>query len=257
MDKIQILGVKIDQVSENQAVELVSSWVKKGGKYYIVTPNVEFLMAAQKDPEFRKILNNANLSIPDSARFNWAVHQISLTNYIKRLLFWPFFLYPKASFLDHFPTTTGTDLMEKLIAKSIEQAFTVGLLGGQKGVALKLAERLKKTYPKLKISYVSEGGEVDKDGNMAIHGLGVITADILFVAFGQVKQEKWIDKNLGKSKVKVMMGVGGAFDYLSGSVSRAPVWMRGLGLEWLYRFLTQPWRIKRFVNLVRFVFLMI
>jgi DNA polymerase-3 subunit gamma/tau len=81
--------------------------------------------------------------------------------------------------------------------------------------------------------------------------------DILFVAFGHVKQEKWISKNLSKTNVSVMLGVGGAFDYLSGEVSRAPKWLRIIGFEWLYRLILQPWRVFRFGSLVRFIFLVL
>lgn len=110
---------------------------------------------------------------------------------------------------------------------------------------------LKKNLPKLKIIYSNSNVSVDKDGNS--ESLDIPKLDILFVAFGQVKQEKWIDKNKDRFDVKIFMGVGGAFDYLSGQVTRAPLFLRRIGLEWLFRLVLQPWRIKRFWALLEFL----
>jgi N-acetylglucosaminyldiphosphoundecaprenol N-acetyl-beta-D-mannosaminyltransferase len=258
--KVNVLGVEIDKIEEVEVVKQVEKWVKTGGKHYIVTPNIEFVMLAQQDQEFRRTINKADLAIPDSARIGWA-DCVLRTKGLKKLLLWPFFLWPKVGGMQNFPVTTGTDLMEKLVAESSEKGFTIGLLGGQKNVALKLLERLKKKYPKLKVGLasgeikVNNRGEVT-EGEEILEGVE-LRIDILFVAFGQQKQEKWISQNLMKTPVKIMIGVGGAFDYLSGDVSRAPKWLRNLGFEWLYRVVVQPWRIKRFGALVRFVFLVL
>lgn len=202
-----IFGVKIDDVNMDEAVSKVHVWLQGKAKKYIVTPNPEFIMTAQDDPEFKKILNKADLSIPDGVG-------LKLSGRIKN-------------------TIPGTDLMERLIALAAEKGFVVGLLGGMNGVAEQAAERLQKKYPRLKIDSSSP--------------------DLLFVAFGHPKQEKWIAKNLSRFPVKVAMGVGGAFDYISGQVPRAPIRLRRIGLEWLFRLLLQPWRIKRQLKLLTFV----
>lgn len=261
--KVDILGVNVDKVNMTQSVEQVLEWVKKGGKHYIVTPNVEIIMAAQEDKEFREILNKADLAIPDSARIGWANEVLNEKNPFAKLLKWMLFLFPTlggksvSSFPNLFQVdiVTGTDLMEELIQVANEKGFTVGFLGGHRNVADKLVKVLKGKYPELKVVFAESGGEVDMDGNMtAVRDSRPKSVDILFVAFGHVKQEKWIAKNLEKYPVKVMMGVGGAFDYLSGSIPRAPLWVRNLGLEWLFRLGVQPWRIRRFGNLIRFLF---
>lgn len=205
--KKYILGVKIDDVNMDQALEIVHQWLQKSGKHYIVTPNPEFIMTAQKDLEFRKILNDADISIPDGAG-------LKLSGKIKN-------------------TLPGVDLMEKLVEKSTDWGVTVGFLGGRDGVAEKTAECLQKKYPGIKIDSISP--------------------DLLFVAFGHPKQEKWIAENLPKLPVKVAMGVGGALDYFSGKVSRAPQWLRKLGLEWFFRLIIQPWRIKRQLKLLTYL----
>lgn len=214
--KVDILGVKIDDIDINEALAQVEKWVVNPGKHYVVTPNPEFLVVAQKDPVFKKILNDADLSIPDGAG-------LKLSGKIKN-------------------TFSGTDFMEKLIGVSAEKSFAVGFLGGKDGVAKEAAECLKQKYPKLKVVFTSA------DTESLIPPL-----DLLFVALGHVKQEKWIAANLDKIPVHLAMGVGGAFDYLSGRVPRAPVWMRGLGLEWLFRLVIQPWRIKRQLALGQYI----
>lgn len=224
---MDIFGVGINDVSLEEAVGQVVGWVgnPEQKKHYIVTPNPEFIITAQKDLEFKKVLNQADLSIPDGAGLKLA---------------------------DIVNTTPGVDLMERLCKASADLGFTIGLLGGRDRVAEKAAECLKKKYPGLKVVFADNGGDVDNNGNVWVDPC-VNPCEILFVAFGAVKQEKWISKNLDKLPVKVAMGVGGAFDYLSGEVKRAPKLMRNLGLEWLFRLILQPWRIKRQLALLKFV----
>lgn len=252
METITILEVRIDKVGEEEALDLIHSWLKIKKKRVIVTPNIEFIMAAQKDREFKKILDKSDLSIPDSSRFGWSEAIIREKNKVKRLLLWPLFPLSRVFFRD-FPVTTGTDLMEKLCNYSDDWGFRISLLGGREGVADKAAECLKKKYPKIKIVYAKSGGRVNISGESE-NDLKIPPTDILFVAFGHGKQEKWIEANKDKVDAKIFMGVGGAFDYLSGEVVRAPNPIRNLGLEWLYRLFTQPWRIKRFGSLIAYIF---
>jgi len=111
-------------------------------------------------------------------------------------------------------------------------------LGGRNGVGKLSEKELLTKYPKLNIKFIGE----EWDNGLQIEKVKI---DILFVAFGAPNQEKWIWENLPKIPVKVAMGVGGAFDYISGSVQRAPEFLRNLGLEWFFRLIKEPWRIKR------------
>jgi len=229
--KVDVLGVKIDDISITEALARVERWIWNPGKHYIVTPNPEFVVAAQKDPVFKKILNDADLSIPDGAG-------LRLSGKVKNIF-------------------SGTDFMERLVGLAAEKGFTAGFLGGRDGVAQKCAECLLRKYPGLKVTFAESGGEIDDDGRWMVDDgtFKVPPVDILFVAFGHIKQEKWIESNLEKIPVKLAMGVGGAFDYLSGSIPRAPKWMRGLELEWLFRLILQPWRIKRQLALLQYLWL--
>ena len=243
--KKYLLGVKIDDVNVGQAVQIVETWLEKSEKHYIVTPNPEFLVDAQNDPEFKKILNEADLSIPDGIglRIN----------------------------TDIVCNTPGIDLMEELIKMAAEKAVTVGFLGGRDEVAEKAAERLQKKYPKLKVTLATSGGVIQNEvrdlSRMRVsnklrdssaspqNDIKIPPTDLLFVAFGHPKQEKWIVENLDKIPVRVAMGVGGSFDYISGRVPRAPLLIRKLMLEWLFRLVIQPWRIKRQLKLLKYLWL--
>lgn len=217
--KKEVLGIKIDDVGIDAAVEVVVNWLKKPGKHYIVTPNPEIIMMAQKDQQLKNILNNADLAIPDGVG-------LKLTT-------------------DIVMTTPGIDLMKELIKLAANQGLTIGFLGGRDGVAKKAAECLLRKYPKLKVTFAQSGGQVDQQ------------CDLLFVALGAPKQEKWIAKNLPKLPVRVAMAVGGSLDYLSGRVPRAPQFIRKIGFEWLFRLVIQPWRIKRQLALVKYLLYML
>lgn len=227
--KIDILGVLIDNLDYNQAVTRVEEFLadkNKDRKYYIVTPNPEFIIASLKDKEFKRVLNKADLAIPDGVGLILANRGLK-------------------------GRVTGIDLMDRICKMAAEKGYKIGLLGGRDKISTKCAKVLQERYPRLDIGFVASGGEFDMKGNGL--DLKIPRLDILFVAFGQVKQEMWIDKNLQNIPVKVAMGVGGAFDYISGEVPRAPVWIQKVGFEWLFRLIFQPWRIKRQFALLQFI----
>lgn len=228
--QVKVLNVKLDDVSIKEALEVVQKWVWNPGKHYIVTPNPEMIVAAQKDEAFKQALNGADLSIPDGVG-------LKLSGKVKN-------------------TFAGVDFMEELVKLAAEKGFTTSFLGGREGVAKKCAQCLKKKYPKLKIIFAVSGGEVGKDGVMKGEGLKLPPADILFVAFGHQKQEKWIALNFDKIPAHVIMGVGGSFDEIAGIVPRTPVWLHKLGLKWLIRLILQPWRIKRQLALIKYLWLL-
>ncbi len=231
MKTVNILGVKINDLTLNDAVDFATHLVESTGKHYIVTPNPEFLVTAYHDKEFLEILNKADLAIPDGIG-------LKVTGKIKNRV-------------------PGVDFMEKLCEVCSKKAFTIGLLGGSGKIAEKTSECLKKSYPELVISISSGDIKVDNLGN-TIFGLKKLPqTDVLFVGLGQPKQEMWISKNLTDSPIKLMVGVGGAFDYISGEVPRAPKKVRDLGLEWLFRLTTQPWRLKRQLKLLEFIWLLL
>jgi N-acetylglucosaminyldiphosphoundecaprenol N-acetyl-beta-D-mannosaminyltransferase len=180
---------------------------------------------AHHDFGFKSILNSADIALPDGIGVLWAGQRLA-RQFKERI--------------------TGTDLMLELCKRSVEQHVSIGLLGGGKGVAEKAADCLRAKYPGINITFATSEFNNYK---------GYI--DILFVAFGHPKQEQWIHSQLDKLPVTAAMGVGGAFDYISGNIARAPKFIRSLGLEWLYRLVRQPWRWKRQLALWEFIWLVL
>lgn len=237
MNQTEILGVKINLVDYQQTLELISQFLTDKFQHQIVTVNPEFVVAAQKDVEFRQILNTADLSLPDGVGLVWA-SKLS-PNPLKQRV-------------------TGTDLIEKLILQAPREGWTFFLLGGRDGAAEKTKEEMIRKYPRLQIKGVFEGdGSASGDSETieAVRKAGRV--DLLLVAYGQVKQEKWIRRNLAQTEAKIAIGVGGAFDYLSGKSRRAPKILRQVGLEWLYRLAREPKRVSRQLALPKFVYLLV
>jgi N-acetylglucosaminyldiphosphoundecaprenol N-acetyl-beta-D-mannosaminyltransferase len=239
MTKINLLGVLINNQSRKEVLEKVAQMATDNQKHYIVTPNPEFVVLAEKDAEFRDILNGADLSVPDGIGLIWA----------SRLL------YGQGGLRERI---TGVDLMVDICQMAVEKNWAVFLLGAKEGVAQKCAEKLKEKYG-LRVLGTHSGwadqSEDEVNRQIINRKIGRRECHFVFVAYGAGKQEKWIKRNLGKIPVKVAMGVGGSFDFLSGEVGRAPKLIRRLGLEWLWRLISQPWRWRRQLALPKFVFL--
>ena len=232
--KIRDAIFQIKSLSFDETLEyLVTKAKKKGEKCFVVTINSEIIMLARRDPEYEEILKSANLALVDGIGAVWAGKMFG------------------KSFKGR---VHGSDLVEKLSQAVTKQPITVGFLGGKGNVAKLTAECLVSKYPGLKVAFAASewpGLEVDKEVS------SIQPIDILFVAFGSPKQEIWIYDNLPNIDVRVAIGVGGAFDFISGKVRRAPKFVRSLGLEWLFRLIIQPWRIKRQTNLLKFVILVL
>lgn len=257
MDSLKLKGVRVDKVTLTQAVVAVDDWLihrtTHKTKKVIATPNFEFLIDAQKDFAFREILNHSDLNIPDSARFGWLEKQLKTTTSVRRFFHW--FLFPFAD--RSFPNTTGVELVEALCELSSINHYSVGFYGGTTNAAAMAAAKMVAKYPGLKIAFADPGVKVDLSGKVADAPHLPADCDILFVALGHRKQEKWIDNYKKDLPARVFMGVGGSFDYLSGNVSRAPKVFRQLGLEWLFRLINQPWRIFRQLRIASFVLMLL
>lgn len=224
-DRVEIMGIPINRVTLEEALSTVRGFLKGGGRpYIVVTPNSIIANMSISDKDLRKAIVSSDLSIPDG---------------------WGIILASKVLGSPLKERVTGIDLMTKICEIAAKEGYKVFLLGGREGVAERAADALRSMLPGLEIVGTHHGYfESDDDVLELINGSG---ADILFVAMGAPKQELWMLRNRDRLKVSVMMGVGGSFDVLSGESRRAPSWMREFGLEWLYRFMTNPRRIERLI----------
>ncbi len=263
MDKVDILGVKVNKTITDQVLRDVRYFLSDGRQHYIVTTNPEFIMAAQDDEVFKKILNEADLSVPDGIGLLWASrylenrkqrtvssHALKISEFCKliasgsSLVFYP--KYCKTVLPERI---AGIDLIWKIAKLCEQQSCSVFLLGGRNRVGETTAKKLKHKYSNLKIAGVFEGSAGIEDDEKLRVIVNNKKPDVLLVAFGQVKQEKWIVRNLDRLKsVKLAMGVGGSFDFISGQSKRAPRFFRKTGLEWLWRVSKEPWRFNRIVS---------
>ena len=227
-DKTFLLGVGFNNLTETEVLEyIVKNLQKQRKKYYIVTPNPELLVIANNDKDYKKVLNGAELALPDGIGI--IIGSQLLGKPLKQRI-------------------TGVDFMEMLCKEVSKRPITVSFLGAGPNVAVKTSECLQKRYPGLNVGWVAQEWSEELKNK---------ETDILFVAFGSPKQEIWISEHLNELPIKVAVGVGGAFDFVSGNVRRAPGFMRRLGLEWLFRLVIQPWRIKRQLSLVKFSYLIL
>ena len=227
---ISVLGVRFDLIGFHQAAGIVCDWLKDNKKRHIVTPNPEFVVATQKNHEFKQILNDSDLSIADGRGIQLA-----------------------ARFLEHSvpDRITGTDFMVELCKKFAELSIPIFLLGGENGVVKKCAEKLLHNFPNLNIAGTFKGMANEAGDRETVKAINGTNAQVVFIAYGAPKQEMWIARNLHKlTNIKAAMGVGGAFDYIAGEISRAPIFMRKMGLEWLWRLFKQPKRLGRIFRAV-------
>lgn len=232
MDKNFILGVGVTSATEHEILKYILQGLEKSEKpYYVVTPNPEIVVFATQHPKFKEILNIARLALCDGTG-----------------------VFLAGRFLGkQFPErAAGVDLMEKLCKAISKQPINVGFLGGRGKVAERVSECLRSKCPGLRVGFAGSEWHTDKLPKSLR-----LPIDILFVAYGFPRQEEWMAEHVDKGIFRVAIGVGGAFDYISGSVPRAPLFLRSLGLEWLFRLIIQPWRWKRQLALLEFVLLVL
>ncbi len=217
----KILNVKIDELNFSEVMREIILFLKTKKLNQITTVNPEFILDAQKDRVFKKIINQSDLSVPDGIGLQFA--SLLLGQKIGERI-------------------TGVDLTWELAKLASEKGYNIYLLGAGPDIAFKTSRKLKFIYPNLKIAGFYSGSPKEKG---IVEKINKTNPDILLVAFGAPKQDKFIYNNKNKLKCKLAMGVGGTFDYISGEIKRAPLWMRDMGLEWLYRLFHQPSRIIR------------
>lgn len=252
MKSYQVLGIKVHNPTKKQAVKLACQFAGFSKPRQIVTANPEIIMSAQDDLEQAAIINNADLVVPDGIGLVYAINFIHHTN-VERV--------------------TGIDLVEDIAKLASQYGYSIFFLGAKAGIAQKAANRLKERYPTLKIAGCYSGkpnlgsqksrysfpydvritdikrGQKDPNWQI-INRVRRTRPNILLVAYGHPKQEKFIARYKKALNVSVMIGVGGSFDFLAGRASRAPKWMQNLSLEWLWRLFHEPWRLNRIYTAV-------
>ncbi|MDQ7794215.1 MAG: WecB/TagA/CpsF family glycosyltransferase [bacterium] len=229
---VEVLGIRVDRLTMREAVDRAIRLACENPGSLAVTPNAELVWAAQGDPELRRALNAARLAVADGAGVVWA----------SRLLGRP---VPER--------VAGYDLMRELLAGAARRDLSVFFLGGRPGVADRAARRAVELHRGLRVAGTAHGYFSPAEEPGLREAVRRASADFLFAGLGAPRQEKWLARNLARLGVGLAMGVGGSLDVLAGSSRRAPAWMIGANLEWLYRLVNEPKRLGRQLALPRFI----
>jgi N-acetylglucosaminyldiphosphoundecaprenol N-acetyl-beta-D-mannosaminyltransferase len=230
---IEIDGIPIDKVTMNEAVEIVKCFLTEEKTHTIYTPNAEIMMAALEDPELYKILCEADMLVADGAGVVLGSRILGRS-------------VPEK--------VSGIDLVKNTFSIKLDRKIKYYLFGGKPGIAEVAGENILKDYSNIEISGFTNGFFSYQDEKEIVNKINSSGSDILLVALGVPKQEKWISRYRDDLKVKVCIGVGGSLDVFAGKVNLAPDFFRKNGLEWLYRLYKEPWRFKRMLKLPKLIF---
>lgn len=258
--RISVFDIPIDALPVKEIVERARILIEKRIPSQIVTVNAEFLVAAENDDSFRAILKSSALNTADGFGVLWAAKFLSLPLTWRGLeplqaLFQIFtsgwlslasFRYVRSVIPEK---ASGVELAWKLCELAQRQSYSVFFLGGFGKTSALVEKAVKAKLPALRAAGSHSGSP---DEPQLLEKLRSAKPDILLVAFGPVRQEKWIAENLKKLEIPLVMGVGGTFDYIAGKKPLAPRFLREIGLEWAFRLITQPYRLKRVFTAVPF-----
>ncbi len=238
MNKTEIRGVNFDNVTMEEAVAICEGFAREGRQGVVFTPNAEIVQMAVENPEFREIVNSADLIVPDGAGV------VLASRILKKNL--------KGK-------VAGVELAENLVSRSGKSGIKFFFYGSHPdkcdgmSVADKAREKLLEKYPDANIVGTSHGYVKDDGMDELIGKINESGADALFVCLGVPKQEKWIAANRERLNPKIIIGLGGSLDVFAGTVERAPKIFIKLNLEWFYRLLKEPKRLGRMMSIPKFL----
>jgi len=227
LPRANVLGVGISAIDIGDALRMIERWFESREQHYVCVCTVNTVMECQKDPELRKIVNSAGLATPDGMPLVWLTKLRGFRN-VDRVY--------------------GPDLLLAFCALAEKKGYSNFFYGGADGVPEELAKNLQQRFPKLRIvgtfSPPFRPLAPEEDGCVR-EMIDTASPDVLWVGLSTPKQEKWMADHLGCIRVPVMIGVGAAFDFLSGRVKQAPKWVQRSGFEWLFRLSQEPKRLWR------------
>ena len=233
--RTDVLGVGFDDITVQQAVSRANEIINGSGKAYIVTPNPEIVWMCRRNGTLLDAVNEAGLVLPDGVGIIIAAS----------ILGTPL----------HGGRVPGIDFASGLFDIMAGSGKSVFLLGSKPGVAEQAGRNLAEKYPGLVIAGFSDGYFTDDEP--VIEHINRTNPDLLLVCLGSPKQELWMASNLLRLNTNLCAGLGGSIDVFAGRAKRAPVFFQRLGLEWFYRLIREPWRIKRMIKLPLFILVVV
>ncbi|PLV58397.1 WecB/TagA/CpsF family glycosyltransferase [Thermotoga sp. KOL6] len=235
MKKIEIFNTQVLSGTRQEFLKAIEERIERRLKTFVVTMNASILLKAIEDREYRRIVNSADLVVPDGSGVVWAMK------------------FLKKESTERLP---GVEIMNYLCEKSKETGWRIYLLGAKKEIVEKASWVMRKVGVNV-VGY-HDGFFPDEESKSVVKDINEKSVDLLFVGMGVPRQERWIYANLPQLEVKLAMGVGGSIDVISGKKRRAPMWVQRMNLEWLYRFLQSPMSKRKVpVQIAKFVFLVL
>ena len=221
-----ILGAQIDALDWDATLARITSWARARESRYVCLCNVHSVVTVSLEPEFRDVINGADLATPDGMPVAWALARMGFARQ---------------------PRINGPDLMWRLCEASVASKTKLFFYGSSTQTLAQLERKLTTAFPSIRIAgLVSPPYRAlsTQENSAMVEQINSSGAELVFVGLGCPKQEIWMANQRGKINA-VMLGVGAAFDYHAGTLKRAPLWMQRTGLEWLYRFGQEPRRLWR------------
>lgn len=233
LEPIKILNVPIYPMTMKETVDNLEKAILANKQTFVVTANAEIIMMCQNNIEYNDIVSHqADLVLPDGAGAVWAGRYLG-------------YKVPER--------VAGFDLYCQLLALSAKKGYKAYFFGGAPGIAEAAKIKAEDLYPGVKVVGCHNGYFSQADEETIINDINKSGADMLFVALGAPKQEKWLLAHKNEINAKILMGIGGSFDVLAGKMERAPKWMQDASLEWAFRLYKQPSRFLRMMALPKFV----
>jgi len=230
--KTSIFGVPFSNMTMQDTVAYLVSQIDKGNQQHVITANPIMVMAALENKNMMRVMKQANLIVADGAGVIWASQQAN-EPIVERV--------------------AGIELMHELMSLGEKRHWKVYLLGTDNDTIASAADILQLRYPQIRIVGYRDGFFNAEQDEQVIAEINKLSPDLLFVARGAHNQEPWIAQHRQKLNAKLIMGVGGSFDVISGKLKRAPKWMQKAKLEWLFRLIQEPKRLPRMLDLPKFM----
>lgn len=232
-NSVQILGVAVTGTQKDRVLSKIK--LQRKNLFHIATVNPEFVMEARRSRQFAQVLARCDLTVADGWGIVWGV-RLTTGREIARI--------------------SGVEMVDSILDHANSQHKKVFLLGARAGVAQLAAKNIASQYPALEIAWYagarSVAVEASEEASMTIAKINAFEPDYLLVAYGSPWQDIWIEENRQYLRVGLAMGVGGTLDEIAGVVPRCPNWLDRMGLKWLFRLMTQPWRARRILRVVQF-----
>ncbi|MFO7739522.1 MAG: WecB/TagA/CpsF family glycosyltransferase [Desulfatiglandaceae bacterium] len=225
LDRVNILGVGISAVTLAKAVAQMATWIEHGSHHYVNLCTVHTVMECRQDPELKRMVNKSGMAAPDGMPLVW-LGKYQGKRRIRRVY--------------------GPDLMLAFCEYSVEKGYGHFFYGGGPGIAKELATKLECRYPGLRVAGFHSppirpvGGMEERS---VIEAINSTNPDVIWVGLGTPKQDYWVAQHRPLINAPVLVCVGAAFDFLTGTVPQAPTWMQRCGLEWLFRLIQEPRRL--------------